>query len=45
MAQEYEGPVKVTVTRPDTGEVLEEKLLNNDFAILTHGDRYLAEVL
>lgn len=38
--QEYVGPLKVTVTRPDTGEVLEEKTVQNDYMIICHG-RYV----
>ena len=30
-------PIKVTVTDPDTGEVLGEKLLDDDYMILTAG--------
>ncbi len=40
-APEYEGPVKVTVTRPDTGEVLQERILSNDYLIICNGIRYV----
>ena len=39
--QEYIGPVKVTVTRPDTGEVLETRDLSNDYMIVCNGRRYV----
>ena len=35
-------PVKVTVTDPGTGEVLGEKLLDNDYMVLCAGNRYVA---
>ena len=37
-------PIKVTVTDPDTGDVLGERILANDYMVLTAGDRYLANV-
>lgn len=40
-APEYIGPVKVTVTRPDTGEVLEEKTISNDYMLICNGNRYV----
>jgi hypothetical protein len=33
--------VKVTVSDPDTGEVLEERVVVNDYVLLTVGNRYL----
>lgn len=38
---EYEGPVKVTVSRADTGETLREVTLSNDFVLICNGERYL----
>lgn len=35
-------PIKVTVTDPATGEVLRERLLDNDYLVLCAGTRYLA---
>ena len=34
--------VKITVTDPDSGEVLGEQLLNDDYTVICAGDRYLA---
>jgi hypothetical protein len=38
---EYIGPVEVTVTRPDTGEVLERKTVSNDYMLICNGNRYV----
>lgn len=35
-------PIKVTVTDPDTGEVLGEQLLDNDYVVICAGNRYVA---
>ena len=35
-------PIKVTVTDPDSGEVLGEQLLDNDYLVICAGNRYLA---
>lgn len=37
-------PIKVTVTDPATGEVLQERLLVNDYAVICAGDRYVKNV-
>lgn len=37
-------PVKVTVSDPDTGEVLEEKIVNNDYYLLCAGRRYVKNI-
>jgi hypothetical protein len=34
-------PIKVTVSDPETGEVLESKIVENDFIILCAGNAYL----
>lgn len=34
-------PVKVTVTDPDTGEVLGEVVVENDYVLICAGNRYL----
>jgi len=39
--EEYEGPVKVTVTRMDTGAVLNEKIVNDDYMLICNGNRYV----
>lgn len=35
-------PIKVTVTDPDTGEVLGEQILDDDYMVLCAGSRYVA---
>lgn len=35
-------PIKVTVTDPDTGEVLAERIIDNDYVVLCAGNRYAA---
>ena len=34
-------PIKVTVSDPETGEVFETRILDNDYMLLCAGDRYL----
>lgn len=41
MSEEHKGPVKVTISDPDTGKVLEEKVISNDYVLVTAGNRYL----
>lgn len=38
------GPVKVTVTDPETGEVLAEQVVENDYVLVCAGNRYAAHV-
>ena len=35
-------PIKVTVTDPDTGEVLGEQVIEDDYMVICAGNRYLA---
>ena len=37
-------PIKVTVTDPTTGEVLQERILVNDYAVICAGDRYVKSI-
>lgn len=37
-------PIKVTVSDPATGEVLESRILDNDFMVLCAGNRYIDSV-
>ena len=39
---EYQKPVKLTVSDPETGAVLEEKILANDYCLITAGNRFLS---
>lgn len=34
-------PVKVTVSDPKTGAILEEKVIANSYALITAGNRYV----
>jgi len=34
-------PVKVTVSDPTTGEVFEERIVQNDFMLICAGNRYM----
>lgn len=34
-------PIKVTVSDPETGDIFEERIVDNDFMLLCAGDRYL----
>ena len=36
------GPIKVTVSDPDTGEVLGEQVIDNDYVVICAGNRYVA---
>jgi hypothetical protein len=38
---EHSGPIKVTVSDPETGEVLQSKVIHNDYILITAGNRYL----
>lgn len=38
---EQERPVKVTISDPETGDVLEEKVVTNDYCIVCTGRRYV----
>jgi len=35
-------PIRVTVTDPDTGEVLGEQTISNDYIVICAGDRYVS---
>lgn len=37
-------PVKITVSDPETGEVLGEKVIRNDYMLICAGRRYLKHV-
>lgn len=38
---DFDRPIKVTVTDPETGEVLDEKVVANDYVLVTAGNRYV----
>lgn len=35
-------PIKVTVTDPESGEVLAERLIDNDYAVICAGNRFVS---
>jgi len=37
-------PIKVTITDPETGAVLEEKIVTNDYCIICTGTRYVKSI-
>lgn len=39
-----QGPVRVVVTDVATGKVLDDKVISNDYAIVTQGNRYVKSV-
>lgn len=41
MAHDHKKPIKITISCPESGEILEEKILHNDYMLLCAGDRYL----
>lgn len=41
---ESQKPVKVTVSDPETGEVLEERTVDNDYFLLCAGRRYVKNI-
>ena len=38
------GPIKITISDPETGKVLEERVLTNDYAIICAGNRYVKNI-
>lgn len=42
--QNFEKPVKVTISDPDTGEVFEELIVGNDYLLVTVGNRYVKHI-
>lgn len=41
---EMQGPVRVVVTDVATGRVLDDKVISNDYAVITQGNRYVKNV-
>ena len=37
-------PVKVTISDPESGDVLEERVVANDYCLITAGNRYVKSV-
>lgn len=42
--RESEKPVRVVVSDPETGAVLDDKIVANDYCIITTGTRYVKSV-
>ena len=41
---EHPKPIKVTISDPDTGAIIEEKIVANDYMIICAGNRYVKNV-
>jgi hypothetical protein len=44
MGETNAGPIKVTVSDPETGKVFEEKIVDNDYLIITAGRWYVKSI-
>jgi hypothetical protein len=44
MTTNQNKPIKVTISDPETGQILEEKFVANDYMIVCAGNRYLKSV-
>ncbi len=44
VADDRKGPVKVTISDPETGKVFEEQIVHNDYLIITNGRRYVKSI-
>lgn len=40
-AKHRPGPVKVALSDPETGETFEERIVRNDYLLVTVGNRYV----
>lgn len=38
---DYQKPIKVTISDPETGAVLDEGIIANDYVLITAGNRYV----
>lgn len=41
---QHQNPVKVTISDPQTGVILEERIIANDYLLITAGNVYLKSV-
>jgi len=39
--KQFSGPVRITITDPETGDVLEETVLTNSYMLIWAGDYHL----
>ena len=37
----FDGPIKITISDPDTGKELESRVVENDYVLICAGNRYL----
>lgn len=40
----FQKPIRVTISDPETGEQLESRVVENDYVLITAGNRYLKSV-
>lgn len=41
---QYQKPIRVTISDPETGAVLKEKTVANDYVLITAGNRYVKSI-
>lgn len=44
MREPFATPVKVTISDPESGAVLEESILANDYCLICAGNRYVKSI-
>lgn len=44
MDPDFRKPIKVTISDPDTGAILEERVVANDYLLVTVGNRYVKSI-
>lgn len=42
--QQHEKPIKVTISDPETGAVLDEQIVSNDYMLICAGKRYVKNI-
>lgn len=41
---DHQNRVKVTISDPENGNILEEKIVHNDYCLITSGNRYVKSI-
>ena len=41
---DFPKSIKVTISDPNTGNTLEEKIISNDYVVVTAGNRYIKSI-
>jgi hypothetical protein len=41
---DFNKPIKITISDPETGEVLQERVCQNDYCLITAGNRYVKSI-